>query len=427
MIDIKWIRENPELLDKNLARRGQEAKASHILDLDKKHRDILTEIQEYQNKRNSIAREIGALKQQGKDASELLEQSTHIKERLPVLEAERDVLEPELHNLLTHLPNILDDAVPNGADESFNVEVSRWGTPPTFSFTPKHHYELGEALGLMDFAAATRMSGARFVALKGALAFLERALGNFMLDLHTRKFGYTEASPPYLVLDKALFGTGQLPKFGDDSFKTTENHWLIPTAEVSLTNLVREEILDEGQLPIRFTAFTPCFRSEAGSAGRDTRGMIRQHQFHKVELVSIVHPEHSTNEHERMRGAAEEILQQLGLPYRVMMLSSGDTGATSRKTYDLEVWLPGEATYREISSCSTCGDYQARRMNTRFRTSDTPEKKGALQFVHTLNGSGLAVGRTLIAVLENYQQEDGSIVIPSVLRPYMNGLEKITV
>ncbi|KAB2836241.1 MAG: serine--tRNA ligase, partial [Caedimonadaceae bacterium] len=263
--------------------------------------------------------------------------------------------------------------------------------------------------------------------LKGALAFLERALGNFMLDLHTRKFGYTEASPPYLVLDKALFGTGQLPKFGDDSFKTTENHWLIPTAEVSLTNLVREEILDEGQLPIRFTAFTPCFRSEAGSAGRDTRGMIRQHQFHKVELVSIVHPEHSANEHERMRGAAEEILQQLGLPYRVMMLSSGDTGATSRKTYDLEVWLPGEATYREISSCSTCGDYQARRMNTRFRTSDTPEKKGALQFVHTLNGSGLAVGRTLIAVLENYQQEDGSIVIPSVLRPYMNGLEKITV
>ncbi|MGN6670511.1 MAG: serine--tRNA ligase [Candidatus Nucleicultricaceae bacterium] len=426
MIDIKWIRENPELLDKNLARRGQDPKASHILDLDKKHRDILTEIQDYQNKRNSIAREIGALKQQGKDASDLLQQSAHIKERLPVLEAERDALEPELHLILTHLPNILDDAVPTGADETFNQEVSRWGTPPSFAFTPKHHYELGEALGLMDFSAATRMSGARFVALKGALAFLERALGNFMVDIHTRQFGYTEVSPPYLVLDKALFGTGQLPKFGEDLFKTTENHWLIPTAEVSLTNLVREEILDERQLPTRFTAYTPCFRSEAGSAGRDTRGMIRQHQFHKVELVSIVHPEQSAAEHERMRGAAEEILQQLGLPYRVMMLSSGDTGATSKKTYDLEVWLPGEAAYREISSCSNCGDYQARRMNTRFRTPDTTEKKGGLQFVHTLNGSGLAVGRTLIALLENYQQEDGSIIIPSVLRPYMNGLEKIT-
>lgn len=426
MIDIKWIRDNPDLLDNNLARRGQEPQASHILDLDKKYRDALTEIQDLQNKRNTLAREIGALKQQGQNADELVAEASRVKERLPVLESERDAMEPELHALLIRLPNLLDDDVPNGEDESSNKEMRRWGTPPSFSFTPKHHYEIGEALGLMDFAQATRMSGSRFVALKGPLALLERALANFMIDIHTQKFGYEEVSPPYLVLDKALFGTGQLPKFGDDLFKTTNNHWLIPTAEVSLTNLVREDILSEESLPLRFTAHTPCFRSEAGSAGRDTRGMIRQHQFHKVELVSITHPENSAQEHERMLSAAEEILQQLGLPYRVMMLSSGDTGATARKTYDLEVWLPGEGTYREISSCSNCGDYQARRMNTRFRTTDKGEKKSALHFVHTLNGSGLAVGRALIAVLENYQQMDGSVRVPQALKPYMNGIESLT-
>jgi seryl-tRNA synthetase len=426
LIDIKWIRDNPLFLDKNCERRGQAAQSALILDLDQKHRDIVTEIQDLQSKRNAIARDIGSLKQQGLDASTLVEQASAIKERLPLLEAERDVVEPELHNHLARLSNILDETVPDGVDEKDNKEISRWGTPTQFSFGAKQHFEIGEALGLMDFAQATRMSGSRFVALKGALAQLERALSNFMLDVHTNDFAYQEVSPPYLVLDKALFGTGQLPKFGDDLFKTTDNHWLIPTAEVALTNLVREDILEEAKLPLRFTAHTPCFRSEAGAAGRDTRGMIRQHQFHKIELVSVTHPDQSEAEHERMRGAAEEILRRLELPYRVMLLCSGDTGGTVRKTYDLEVWLPGEGTYREISSCSNCGEYQARRMNTRFRTPESAEKKSSIHFVHTLNGSGLAVGRTLVAILENYQQEDGSVRIPSVLQPYMNGLEVIT-
>jgi len=311
--------------------------------------------------------------------------------------------------------------VPVGPDETGNVEVRRVGDPPRFDFEPKQHFEIGEALGLMDFETAAKLSGARFVVLKGALARLERAIASFMLDLHTTEFGYTEANPPLLVRDDAAFGTGNLPKFAEDLFHTTNGYWLIPTAEVSLTNFVREQIIDEAALPMRLTAWTPCFRSEAGAAGKDTRGMIRQHQFTKVELVSITTPEQSLAEHERMTACAEEVLKRLGLPYRTVLLCTGDMGFASQKTYDIEVWLPGQNTYREISSCSVCGDFQARRMNARYRPKD-----GKPEYVHTLNGSGLAVGRTLIAILENYQQADGSVIIPEVLRPYMRGMERIT-
>ncbi len=425
MLDIRLIRENPEILDRSLGRRGLPAASAEILRLDQEVRRWVTEKQALQAERNTLAKDIGARKQRGENADEMVARANEIKQRLPELEELERKDAEALHHLLVTLPNILEDAVPEGQDETGNIMIRSWGQPKDYGFKPKLHFELGEDLGLISFEDAANMSGSRFVVLRGALARLERALGLFMLDLQTREHGYEEVSPPLLVRDEAVFGTGQLPKFSEDLFKTTTGHWLIPTAEVSLTNLVREKIVEEQSLPYRLTALTPCFRSEAGAAGRDTRGMIRQHQFYKVEMVSITRPEDSATEHERMVACAEKVLQLLELPYRVMALCSGDTGATSRRTYDLEVWLPGENTYREISSCSNCGDYQARRMNARVRRSQEGADRGPLEFVHTLNGSGLAVGRTLIAVLENYQQADGSVVIPPVLRPYMGGLEII--
>jgi seryl-tRNA synthetase len=399
--------------------------ASSLLALDEENRALQTELQQVLNERNQIAQHVGELKREGKEDASLLAQAAEIKHKVPLLEERVRSSSEALKTQLALLPNIPADDVPDGIDETDNQIIHTFKDKPSFSFTPKRHFEIGEKLGLMDFEKAGQISGSRFVLLKGALARLERALGMFMLDIHTQEFGYQEVSPPYLVRDEAVFGVGQLPKFGDDLFHTTDGRWLIPTAETSLTNLVREEILDASQLPLRFTAFTPCFRSEAGAAGRDTRGMIRQHQFSKVELVSITHPDQSAEEHERMTGAAEEILRRLDLPFRRVVLCTGDMSPTSRKTYDLEVWLAGEGAYREISSCSNCGDYQARRMNARCRTK-AHDGKAATAFLHTLNGSGLAVGRTLVAILENYQQADGSVRIPSVLVPYMNNLEVIT-
>ena len=420
MIDIKWIRENPAQLDESLKRRYQNPQSHEILAIDILRRQTQTRLQELQNERNRLAQEIGQAKRQGLEADELTHAATLIKEAIPALEAEENRQAQTLNHLLSALPNILEDFVTEGRDESDNQLVHTWGTPAPFNFTPLAHFELGEKLGLMDFETAANMAGSRFVVLKGLLAQLERALGQFMIDLHTQEFDYLEVSPPLLVREQAVYGTGQLPKFSDTMFQTGDQRWLVPTAEVSLTNLVRESILDAKELPQRFTAHTPSFRSEAGAAGRDTRGMIRQHQFYKVELVSIVHPDQGTSEHQRMLKAAETVLQRLELPYRVMLLSSGDTGNSARCTYDLEVWLPSENTYREISSCSYCGDYQARRMQARFR-SKNEAGKNITDFVHTLNGSGVAVGRALIAVLENYQNEDGSIRIPNVLQPYMKG------
>lgn len=426
MLDIKWIREHPKIFDNSLKRRHQEPMSAQIIDIDTSRRNAQTRLQELQNERNRLAKAIGEAKRHGKDAIDLVQQAATVKETIQLLEEEEGQYADRLHLILTHLPNILDDIVPEGRDDSDNLEIRRWGTPRAFDFTPLPHYALGEKLGLMDFETAAKISGARFVILKGALAQMERALAQFMLDLHTQEFGYQEVAPPFLVRDEAVYGTGQLPKFTQDLFQTTDGRWLIPTAEVSLTNLVRETILAEESLPLRFTAFTPCFRSEAGAAGRDTRGMMRQHQFLKVELVSIVHPDKAEAEHQRMVKAAETVLQRLDIPYRVMLLSSGDTGRTSHRTYDLEVWLPGEETYREISSCSNCGDYQARRMQARFRPQNETASKSGTEFVHTLNGSGVAVGRALIAVLENYQNSDGSITIPKVLQPYMNGIKEIS-
>jgi len=426
MLDLKWIYENPDLLDEGLKKRGIDPRASQILSLDKKHRKVLTEVQELQNERNTIAKEIGVLKQKGGNADDLTKRASEIKKQMPLLEDQVETFQKELNDILSITPNLPREEVPEGEDESSNELIKTWGEMPQFEFAPKRHFELGEDLGLMDFARAAKMSGARFVLLRGALAKLERALAAFMIDLHTQEFDYEEVDPPLLVKDQAFHGVGLLPKFADDAFQTQDNYWLIPTAEVSLTNIVREEIIDPQQLPMRFVAHTPCFRLEAGSAGRDTRGMIRLHQFYKVELVSITHPDQTLEEHERMTSCAEAVLERLNLPYRRMLLCTGDMGVQSEKTYDLEVWLPGEEAYREISSCSTCGDYQARRMKARFRTEGTTDgKKGKTRFVNTLNGSGLAVGRTLIAILENYQQADGSIGIPAVLRPYMGGLEKI--
>jgi seryl-tRNA synthetase len=422
MLDIRWIRENPQAFDDALARRGMDGLGARIVGLDATRRAAQTELQDVQTRRNDASRQIGAAKGKGADAGALIAEVAALKERMQALEAEEKSAAEELDRVLSSLPNIPADDVPVGEDESANVELRRVGDPPVFGFEPKDHVALGESLGGMSFEGAAKLSGSRFVVLSGALARLDRALGAFMLDLHTLEFGYREVSPPVLVSGDTLYGTGQLPKFGDDLFRTTADLWLIPTAEVPLTNLVAGEILDEPDLPLRFTALTPCFRSEAGAAGRDTRGMLRQHQFNKVELVSIVHPDRSAEEHERMTGAAEEVLKRLGLAYRVVVLSTGDMGFSARKTYDIEVWLPGQNTYREISSCSNCGDFQARRMRARFR----PEGEKGTRFVHTLNGSGLAVGRTLIAVLENYQQPDGSIVVPDVLRPYMDGRERLT-
>jgi seryl-tRNA synthetase len=423
MFDVKWIRENPDAFDKGLESRGLEPQSKAVLALDDERRTHLASLQEAQARRNAASKEIG--KAMGaKDqvtADRLKAEVADLKTRIQEGEEEERRINEKIETLLAGLPNIPLDEVPVGADENDNKLVRTVGEPPTFDFEPKQHFELGEALSLMDFESAGKISGARFVVLKGALARLERALGTFMLDLHTSEFGYTEVNPPLLVRDAAAYGTANLPKFAEDLFQTREGFWLIPTAEVSLTNLVREQILDEAELPKRFTAWTPCFRSEAGSAGRDVRGMIRQHQFAKVELVSVTTPDKALEEHERMVACAEEVLKRLGLAYRTMLLCSGDMGFASQKTYDIEVWLPGQKTYREISSCSVCGSFQARRMSARYRKSEDR----SVEHVVTLNGSGLAVGRTLVAILENYQQADGSIIIPEALRPYMAGREVI--
>ncbi len=440
MHDINYIRSHPQDFDANLQQRGVAPQADAILALDEQRRKLITQQGELQAERNNIAKQVGALKKNGDDAAQLeaqqlIAKSHHINDEISRIEALLNS-DDKLTTILSSLPNLLSDDVPNGRDENDNVEVKSftpstlagegWGgglpnaIPNNFNFTPKAHYELGEALELMDFSTASKLSGARFTILKGALARLERALAQFMLDTHIEN-GYTEVSPPVLVRDAAMFGTGQLPKFAEDSFKTTNDYWLIPTAEVPLTNMIAGEILTHGELPLRFCAHTLCFRSEAGSAGRDTRGMLRQHQFSKVELVSITTPEMSAIEHERKLQAAESILQALELPYQVMLLCAGDTGFSATKTYDIEAWLPAQACYREISSVSNCGAFQARRMNARYR----PHGAKKPEFVHTLNGSGLAVGRTLIAVMENYQQENGKITIPEMLQPYMGGLKEI--
>ncbi len=423
MHDLKTIRENAADFDAALARRGVEPVAATILALDEENRSIATRLQEGQARRNEASKAIGKAKGQGDEeaAQALMAEVSELKASLPALEEQGREVSGKLRDALAVLPNLPAADVPEGADEEDNVEVERWGTPRSFDFKPREHSDIGVPLGL-DFETAAEMSGARFAFLRGQMARLQRAIGQYMLDQQTMENGFQECAPPVLVRDEAMFGTGQLPKFSEDSFQTTDGRWLIPTAEVSLTNSVRGQILNEAQLPIRLTALTPCFRSEAGSAGKDTKGLIRQHQFEKVEMVAIVHPDESDAEHERMTEAAESILKALELPYRKMLLCTGDMGATARKTYDLEVWLPGQDTYREISSVSTCGEYQARRMNARFRAEG--ETKGT-QFVHTLNGSGLAVGRTLVAVVENYQQEDGSVIVPDALKPYMGGIEKL--
>ena len=423
MFDIKWIRDNAEAFDAGLKSRGLEPLSPKLIELDEARRRHLAKLQDAQSRRNAVSKEIGKAKA-AKDealATKLMAEVAELKEVIQQGEEEERALTKAVDDALSVIPNLPREDVPLGKDETGNVEVRRVGTPRAFDFKPKQHFEIGEALGLMDFETAGKVSGARFVFLKGALSRLDRAIGSFMLDLHTTTFGYTETNPPLLVRDDAAYGTGNLPKFAEDLFQTTNGYWLIPTAEISLTNVVRDQILDEAQLPIRMTAWTPCFRSEAGAAGRDTRGMIRQHQFSKVELVSITTPEESLAEHERMTNCAEEVLKRLGLPYRTMLLCTGDMGFASRKTYDLEVWLPGQDAYREISSCSVCGDFQARRMGARYRAKGSKD----VRFVHTLNGSGLAVGRTLVAVLENYQQADGSVIIPEALQPYMGGATKI--
>ncbi|MSP88462.1 MAG: serine--tRNA ligase [Alphaproteobacteria bacterium] len=472
MHDLKAIRDNAAAFDAALARRRLPAAAQQILALDAKRRGLQTDIQALQKRRNDASRQIGELKKKGEDASALMAEVVAAKDQMPLLEREERQTARHLEHLLVSLPNLPAADVPDGGGADENVEIRRVGHPPQVNFVPKQHFEIGEALRLMDFERAGKLAGARFVVLKGSLARLERALAQFMLDLHTGEYGYVEISPPLLVRDAAVFGTGNLPKFKDDLFHVEESElvpakdikidgsgavslegldlvdafvgayerkfvldsatkeikhlkllgrrWLIPTAEVPLTNMVADEVVDEAQLPMRFTAWTPCFRSEAGAAGKDTRGMLRQHQFSKVELVSITHPDQSEAEHERMTACAEEVLKRLGLHYRTVVLCTGDMGFAARKTYDIEVWLPGQGQFREISSCSNCGDFQARRMKARFRDAAKQTR-----FVHTLNGSGLAVGRTLIAVLENYQRADGSVEIPEVLRPYMGGLDAI--
>ncbi|MEC9343907.1 MAG: serine--tRNA ligase [Pseudomonadota bacterium] len=470
MFDIKWIRENRQAFEQGLSKRGLDtAIAGEVLALDEERRAHVARLQDAQSRRNAASKEIGKAMGSGdRDLAEKLKaEVSELKEFVRTGEARERELDEALTRALEVIPNLPLDDVPVGADEDANVEYRRHGALPNFAFAPREHYEIGEALGGMDFERAAKLSGSRFVVLQREIARLERAIGQFMLDLHTENHGYTEVQPPLLVNDQTMYGTGQLPKFAADLYLgytmplfqkllaeehnlerqrtivdveergveraeaniTTgfefgnhpERRWLIPTAEVPLTNLVAGEILDAGDLPLRMTALTPCFRSEAGSAGRDTRGMLRQHQFNKVELVSVTDADSSADELERMLGCAEEVLKRLGLHYRVMVLSTGDMGFGARKTYDIEVWLPGQSAYREISSCSVCGDFQARRMNARYRTGEGKE----IRHVHTLNGSGVAVGRALIAVLENYQQEDGSVVIPPALVPYMNGVEKI--
>ncbi|MEB3703133.1 Serine--tRNA ligase [Candidatus Bealeia paramacronuclearis] len=423
MLDIKWIRENPQDFDTAMKARGTVFQATDLIALDESRRSKIAEVQDLQNAKNALSKRIGMARGKGEDTTNLMIEANQISENLPRLEDEEKEISQKLESLLAIIPNVPFEDVPVGSDESANVQVHIFGEKPQFDFTPQEHGELGEALGLMDFEAAAKMSGARFVVLKGDLARLERAIGQFMLDTHRSEFGYEEISPPYLVRDNAVYGVGQLPKFAEDLFQTTNGYWLISTSEVSLTNLVADEIVDYETLPRRYMAYTPCFRSEAGSAGKDTKGMLRQHQFHKVELVGITTPEDSKAEHNRMLKAAQNILEKLGLHYRTLVLSTGDMGSQSKKTYDNEVWLPGQNAYREISSTSNCGDYQARRMNARMRD---PEGGKKTKFVHTLNGSGLAIGRTLLAIMENYQEADGSIRIPSILQPYMGGQTHIT-
>ncbi len=472
MHDIRFIRDNPEAFDRALARRGLEPQAQRLIALDEKRREKILAAETAQARRNAASKEIGEARKQKDEekAKGLLIEVAALKESIPAMEVQEKAASKELHDALAEIPNLPLDKVPDGKDEKDNVEHHHFGAKREYTFKPKQHFDLGEALGQMDFETAAKLSGARFVVLKKGLALLERALGQFMLDVHTTEHDYTEVAPPLLVRDDVMFGTAQLPKFEEDQFATSksvdqfehvnqviewlkekfpdkiqngvlhvdtadlgimakelervpiaERFWLIPTAEVPLTNLVRESIIDEAQLPLRYTACTPCFRAEAGAAGKDTRGMIRQHQFTKVELVSITTPEQSKDEHERMLSCAEEILRRLGLHYRVVTLCTGDMGFASQKTYDIEVWLPGQNMYREISSCSVCGDFQARRMNARYRTKEGRN----VRHVHTLNGSGVAVGRALIAVMETYQQEDGSIAVPDVLQGYMGGMKKI--
>ena len=441
MHDIRAIRETPDAFDAGLARRGLPPRAAEVLELDQRLRTALTAAQNAQAQINALSRDIGQamgnLKRIPEDAHdpvqeehrrELLEKIDALqvdvaaaKLDLPDQEQAAEAARAALDDILATIPNLPADDVPDGADEAGNVELRRWGTPVAMSFTPRDHVDIGTPLGL-DFETAGLLSGTRFSVLRGQIARLERALGQFMLDLQTGTHGYTEVNVPVLARDKALYGTGQLPKFKEDLFHTTDGFWLIPTAEVYLTNLVNDRIVDTESLPLRLTALTACFRSEAGASGRDTRGMIRQHQFNKVEMVSITTPEHSNEEHERMTECAEAVLKALELPFRTLLLCTGDMGFSARKTYDLEVWLPGQQTYREISSCSNCGDFQARRMNARTRARGEKQTR----FVHTLNGSGLAVGRTLVAVLENYQQADGSVAVPAVLQPYMGGLTRLS-
>ncbi len=422
MFDPKWIRENPEDFDEGMAKRGLEPQAAEIIALDEARRSVVTRLQEAQTRRNAASKEIGKAKASGDEthAQELMDEVAGLKNTLHEGEEELGAAEAKLNEALAALPNIPLDDVPVGEDENDNVLVREWGEKPGFDFTPREHFEIGEGLHQMDFETAAKLSGSRFAVLRRDLARMERALAAFMLDLHTEEFGYTEVLPPFLVRDDAMFGTGQLPKFAEDLFHTEDGYWLIPTAEVSLTNLVRESIVGADDLPMRFTAWTPCFRAEAGAAGKDTRGLIRQHQFSKVELVSIAAPEQSLEELERMTSCAEEVLKRLDLPYRIMTLCTGDMGFAARKTYDIEVWLPGQERYREISSCSVCGEFQARRMNARYRAGEKD-----LHFVHTLNGSGLAVGRTMVAILENYQDAEGGVRVPEALQPYMNGLNRI--
>jgi seryl-tRNA synthetase len=417
MHDIRAIRADPAAFDAALARRNSPPMAEAIVAFDAERRQALGALQEMQARRNALAREIGQGKKQGADTAALEAEGTALRQEMEALEAIAARAEADSRARLESLPNILDPDVPDGADESANVVLKTWGEPPRANAPARQHFELGEALGLMDFAAAAKLAGTRFTVLRGALARMERALGQFMIDLHTTEHGFEEMAVPSLVNDAAVYGTGQLPKFAEDLFRTTDGRWLIPTAEVPLTNLAAGEITPEWRLPVRLAALTDCFRSEAGSAGRDTRGMLRQHQFRKVEMVVIAHPDQSDAEHERMTRCAETVLERLELPYRRVVLCAGDTGFGAAKTYDLEVWLPGQAAWREISSCSNMRDFQARRMNARFRAADGK----TLGFVHTLNGSGVAVGRALIAVMENHQQPDGAIRVPEVLRPYMGG------
>ena len=421
MHDIRLIRSNPEVFDAGLAKRFLKPQSETVLALDAQHRAALTRAQELQAKRNALSKQVGEVKRSGGDAEALSQQVSNAKEQRAKAEEEAIRLQDQINAILEVLPNLPAEDVPVGKDEAANKEIRRWSEPKSYGFTPKQHFDLGEALGMLDFETAAYLSGARFAVLRGPLARLERALAQFMIDTHTAEFGYMETQPPYMVRADALYGTSQLPKFESDLFKTDSGHYLIPTSEVPMTNYVANQIVDRESLPLRFTAHTPCFRSEAGSAGRDTRGLIRMHQFNKVELVSITTSEQSDDELERMTGCAEAILQRLELPYRVLLLSSGDMGFGAQKTYDLEVWLPGQEAYREISSCSNCGDFQARRMNARYRAKG--EKQTS--FVHALNGSGVATGRALVAVMENYQQADGTILVPEVLHSYMGGITKL--